>query len=266
MCADCEGDIPLTYYWDQPFNKAADRLNENIQRKFEADDGGGDGVDVGVGDGVGRGVDSGLDVGTGDGSGRGVDGGGAVYEPYARFASLFFYNSDNGYRHICHRLKYDGDIPEGRHYSRELGRRLASSRLFSDVDLVVPVPLHWTRRLKRGYNQADIIAREVAAVLGARHSANLLVRRRRTETQTVLSVEEKKRNVAGAFAVSRGALSRLLSGRVGVKELRPRHILIVDDVMTTGATISECHTALREVFPPGGVRISAATLACIENL
>ncbi len=178
------------------------------------------------------------------------------YEPYARFAGLFFHNSDNGYRHICHRLKYSGDLAVGRHYSRELGRRLAGSPLFSDVDLVVPVPLHWMRRWKRGYNQADVIAREVAVELGARHCPNLLVRRRRTTTQTVLSIEEKKLNVRGAFAAGRIAER--------AKEWRPRHILIVDDVLTTGATIAECHTTLRKIFP-SEVRISAATLACVES-
>ncbi len=231
MCSDCADDLPLTYYWDLPFNPAADRLNENIQRKIES------ALPVPsaeVADG---------DIGTEE----------DLYEPYARFAALFFYNSDNGYRHICHRLKYNGDIALGRHFSRMLGERLSASPLFGDVDLVVPVPLHWTRRWKRGYNQAAVIAGEVATRLGARHCPHLLVRKRRTETQTVLSVDQKKLNVAGAFTISKKA-----------KQWRPRHILIVDDVMTTGATIAECHSALREVFPTS-VRISAASLACVEN-
>ncbi len=216
MCTDCEEDIPLTYYWDLPYNPAADRLNEAIQHKFDT--------------------------------------GGTGYEPYARYAGLFFYNNDNGYRYICQRLKYDGDIALGRHYSHMLGEKLAGSELFRDVDLVVPVPLHWTRQWSRGYNQSAVIATEVAKVLGAVHKPRLLVRNRRTQTQTVLSVEEKKLNVAGAFAVNRRSLP----------PQQPHHILIIDDMLTTGATIAACHAALREVFPTS-VRISAATLGCFQS-
>ncbi|MCD8313301.1 MAG: hypothetical protein LUC24_03995, partial [Bacteroidales bacterium] len=236
MCADCAEDIPLTYYWDLPFNPAADRLNENIQHKFDHLPAGPESEDSNV---DGNSLDDNYKK--------------SQYEPYARFAALFFYSSDNGYRHICHRLKYGGDIALGRSYSRMLGERLADSTVFNNVDLVVPVPLHRSRRWKRGYNQAEVIAREVAACLNARVSPRLLVRTRRTETQTVLSIEEKKRNVAGAFAISPRVLSRLghefsrrksdniykvsetQTAEPRAKQWRPRHILIVDDVMTTGA-------------------------------
>lgn len=235
LCASCLEDIPLTFYWDLEFNPAADRINEIIQQRIESD--------------------------------RALAGHGEnVYEPYSRYAGLFYYNSDNGYRHICHRLKYSGDIAQGRFFSHMLGEKLAGSRLFADVDLVAPVPLHWTRKWKRGYNQADIIAKEVAACLGARHCADLLVRCRRTTTQTVLSIEEKRLNVAGAFAPNPSRLSgNGIKERRGRKEtFLPHHILIVDDVLTTGSTVAACHAALRAVFP-APVRISLATLACVEK-
>ena len=135
-----------------------------------------------------------------------------------------------------------------------LGEKLKSSPLFSDVDLVVAVPLHWTRRLKRGYNQAEVIASTVARVLGCRCESHLLVRNRRTGTQTRLSVEKKSANVKGAFSLNKSWKS----------DFDVKHILIVDDVFTTGATISECFLAIRSRFGLK-VRISIATISIVGS-
>lgn len=166
--------------------------------------------------------------------------------PYSNAAALFYYRA--GYRRISQALKYRRDFAAGRHFSHLLGRRLAGSGLYSDVDLVVPVPLHWTRRHRRGYNQAAVIARAVAAELGVAADMRLLVRRRRTGTQTRLSHAERARNVRGAFRVLRKAAAC--------------HILLVDDVYTTGATLHACYAALREAYGPQ-LRISVATLGYV---
>lgn len=177
------------------------------------------------------------------------------YEPYSFAASLFFFRSDSGYRRICYSLKYHGDIRIGRHFGKMLGKRLGTAGHFRDIDAVVPVPLHWTRYWKRGYNQAEIIAKAVASEIGAPLYRDMLVRQRRTKTQTRLDIVNKSRNVSGAFSVSRKFCERH-------PELSVRHILIIDDVFTTGATVHACHKALRAVFP-SDVRISVATLACV---
>jgi len=178
---------------------------------------------------------------------RGLD----AYTPYARAAALFFYNSESPYRHIPPALKYGRRFGDGRYFAAMLGEALAGSPLYADVDLVVPVPLHWSRRLQRGYNQAEIIAREVAGKMaGARLGAGVLRRARRTRTQTRLSVEGKSRNVENAFSVA--------------SEPPCAHILLIDDVCTTGATLAACHRALREKYGPE-VRISAATLAFVST-
>ena len=132
-----------------------------------------------------------------------------------------------------------------------MGRRLASSVLFENIDLIVPVPLHWARRWKRGYNQAEVIASGIAEAMDVMMRSDLLVRTRRTASQTKRAVEDKMKNVSGAFAVS-----DLCS------DVKCRHILIVDDVFTTGSTLWACFNALRRVFPPS-VRISVATLAFV---
>ena len=155
-----------------------------------------------------------------------------------------------------------------------LGERAAAADWLSDVDTVIPVPLHWTRRLRRGYNQAEVIASEVAKALGARPRTDILERLRRTSTQTKLGVEEKASNVRGAFAVSRkfrrrfhkpettdgASSSDKISGERN--PVTVRHILLVDDVFTTGSTLYNCWRPLHDFFGPS-VRISIATLGVV---
>ena len=197
----------------------ADRFNENIQKDIETDE------------------DDGL------------------HERYAYAAALFFYHSEAQYRLIPYQIKYHGNIRAGRYFGRMLGNRLASSELFEDVDMVVPVPLHWTRKWKRGYNQAEVIAEAVAEALGAPMRTDLLRRRKRTTTQTRMEVEDKRKNVAEAF-VSTPPLADI-AAEDGI-----RHLLLIDDVFTTGATLHACFVALRTVLP-ASVRISVATLGFV---
>ncbi len=215
LCIYCLSDLPRTYFSSQPCNRMADRFNELIQRSRKADDQG--------------------------------------YSPYVHASSLFYYRSVNGYRRITQRLKYHADFAAGRYFAGMLGREIASSYLFADVDAVIPVPLHWTRRWSRGYNQAEIIASTLASFLGAEFRKDILYRSRRTRTQTHLSVEKKIRNVSGAFKVRRSALLEGL-----------HHILLVDDVFTTGATLHSCYSALVKCCIKT-TRISIVTLGCVSD-
>jgi predicted amidophosphoribosyltransferase len=203
-------------------------------------------------------------------------------ENYAYATALFFYRTDSGYSNISRQLKYHGDIPTGRCFGRMLGEKIAGAEHFADVDTVIPIPLHWTRKWSRGYNQAEIIAREVASALGAELRTDILERCRRTRTQTKLTIEGKAANVQGAFRVRPGIINSIWTTDSN-NALRPitncpprpcrnkadaygpagpKHLLLVDDVFTTGSTLHACYAALREVFPPS-VRISVATLAFV---
>ena len=306
LCLSCAADVPYTRFWLAAHNPLADRFNAVLERH--------------------RGTEP-MD--------------------YAYAAALIYYKG--AYRSIPRALKYQGDLAAGRHYGALLGRRLAAAPHFADIDLVIPVPLHWTRRRSRGYNQAEILAR---ALVSAYRSApppaapplaapftvipgltrnlpevrtDLLVRARRTRTQTRVSVGQKAQNVASAFQVPErfplwarltSRLARVFSSllarwpigvghegnhlssqienhlsshddnhlsgqeenhlpeRNGNRHSRldrespaavlasARHILLVDDTFTTGATLYACYAALR---PYTTARISIATLAAVEG-
>lgn len=234
ICLHCLADMPLTRYWERKHNPMADKFNAVIQ--------------------------VGLEQTWGKAEAR---------EHYAYAAALFFFSHNAPYRHIPYSIKYEGRTDIGRYFGQMLGRRLGSSEFFKDVDCVMPVPLHWIRRWRRGYNQAEVIAREVAEALGAPLDCKTLVRRRRTRTQTKLDVKGKAANVSGAFkarspqtsGISRGT-SKVIKDDTPSDKLKVRHILLIDDVFTTGATLHACLVALRTVFPPS-VRISVATLAFV---
>jgi ComF family protein len=160
--------------------------------------------------------------------------------------TCFLYEEADPLREILHLLKYGGMQSLGIRLGRELGTRVQSSGL--SADLLIPVPLHTIVRRERGYNQSESICRGVQQVTGIRVEPAGLLRRRQTVSQTRLSLGERRENVAGAFAVD--------PRRAGL--LHGTRLLLVDDVITTGSTVSACAEALLDSGASEVVAASAA--------
>ncbi|MBD5347489.1 MAG: ComF family protein [Bacteroides sp.] len=133
----------------------------------------------------------------------------------------------------------------GRIYAAEI----ASSGFFAGIDRIVPVPIHWSRRIMRGYNQSEYLARGLSRVTGITVDTSLLRLPSRHSTQTRRNAAARAANVAGTFVATSRA--PLLNGT-------SPHILLVDDIVTTGSTIHDCMRALAEAIPD--VRMSILSI------
>jgi len=145
--------------------------------------------------------------------------------------------------------KYAGRVELDAVLGKLLADRVALAPWAEDLDTVVPVPLHWRRRCARGFNQAHGLAREVGAALRRRLASRRLLRVRATPHQTRLSLADRRANVRGAFAVRRGGA-----------DLRGCRVLLVDDVLTSGATAAECARQLRRA---GAAAVYVAVVAVV---
>ena len=174
-----------------------------------------------------------------------------------RVYSLFYYT--NNWRKPIHLLKYNGHTPIGKYLGRMLGKKISLPDKSAHFDYIIPVPLHWRKLLSRGYNQSEVIACGIKEGLSGRETdiapqilPNLLCRKRFAASQTSKEREQRWRSVKDAYALNR--YCRRVPGRGS-------HILLVDDVLTTGATLEACAAILVEEL---GCRVSIATLAYVE--
>ncbi len=166
--------------------------------------------------------------------------------PLQRATSYLFYHKGSEYRRILHLLKYSGRRDIGETMGRFLAAELAECNFFEGVDVLVPVPLHPCKEKKRGYNQCVCIARGISAVTGIPLCTSAVVRSVRTDSQTRKLGHERWKNMESVFALHH---PELLAGK---------HVLIIDDVLTTGATLTACADALSKAPE---IRVSLLTLA-----
>lgn len=157
----------------------------------------------------------------------------------------FYFAKESLIQHLVHQLKYKNNKDIGIYLGEMMGRSLQRSNRFTGVDVLIPLPLYPDKERKRGYNQAAVICEGMSKVLNIPVYYNVLLRRRFTETQTKKHRTERWENVEGSFDVKNEAL------------IKGKHVLLVDDVITTGATLEASGSRLLKIE---NVKLSIATL------
>ncbi len=170
---------------------------------------------------------------------------------HVEFASaFFFFQKGSVAQKLLHNLKYKGNkeigIELGKHYATELVR----SSLIDTIDYIVPVPLHKNKLKKRGYNQSEMIAIGLSQVLSIPVETDTLVRAIENPTQTKKGVFERWENTYGVFTIT------------NTQQFANKHILLVDDVLTTGSTIEACVQAIKQA---PNAKVSFISLALASN-
>jgi ComF family protein len=171
--------------------------------------------------------------------------------PIERATSYLFYTPDNPTHHILHAIKYYGAKKLAIYIGHCMGTHLTEkeNRFFEDIDFIIPVPLSKERMRKRGYNQSQLLAEGLSQSTGIPVLSDLLIRTVDNPTQTRLSRRERWENVHGIFKTT-AKPHAFIEGK---------HLLLIDDVATTGATLSNCAQAILKDIP--NCRLSIATLA-----
>ena len=166
-----------------------------------------------------------------------------------RATAYFYYHKEGKYSSLIHHLKYYDHPETGTFLGRLAAKELESSGFFEGIDLIVPVPLSKKKYRKRGYNQCDYIARGISEATDIATSNRCIARVVDTDTQTRKGQSERWKNAEGIFRVTNDTA------------LKGKHILLVDDVATTGATLHACISALLTV---PSVRVSVFALTKAE--
>jgi ComF family protein len=163
--------------------------------------------------------------------------------------AMLYFKKANRVQNLMHNLKYNNKTDLGVLLGKLLGDRLIEHEKYRSADLIMPVPLHKKKLRSRGYNQSYFIASGAAEILGITLSVTHLLRTEATESQTKKSRYTRYENMQSVFAIA------------NAEDLTGKHILLIDDVLTTGATLEACGN---ELLKNGAAKISIATLAFTE--
>ena len=166
--------------------------------------------------------------------------------PLAAAHSEFYFAKESLIQQLIHQLKYKGNQEIGIFLGQLMGRSLLNSNRFSNIDFLVPLPLNPRKERKRGYNQAAVICNGMSGTMQVPVLTGIVTRGRFTETQTKKHRTERWENVANSFIVT------------DKEKLVGKNLLLVDDVITTGATLEACCQSILRVE---GVKMSLATLS-----
>jgi ComF family protein len=165
------------------------------------------------------------------------------------FTSAFVFEKDKALQHLIHALKYNENFRIGIYLGKKVAQLCKDTIMQWNADYLIPIPLHHLKKAERGYNQSFYIAKGIGSVLKIKINHNSIKRIRYTGTQTELSLTERRDNIKDAFKI------------INAKSIKSKNIILVDDVITTGATILECSKIL---LMNGAAKIFALSAAIAD--
>jgi ComF family protein len=168
--------------------------------------------------------------------------------PFQHATSLAYFTKDGLLQELLHGLKYRNKKEIGKYLGNELGKELLHTDWIKSIDVITPVPLHFKKQGQRGYYQAAVIAHAISEITQVPYDGDIIVRARDTQTQTRKTREERVDNMNDAFSIGIG------------KDIKGKQVLIIDDVLTTGATLEACAKTILKV---PGTTVSMATIAIV---
>ena len=182
--------------------------------------------------------------------------------PIKRAAAFMTYDHDDAQHEMVLDLKYHNQPRIGYHVGKLMSQQLIERHFFDGIDVIVPVPIPYSKRVQRGYNQSEQLALGISQVTGIPIDMHVIRRKPYKTSQTRLSAAQRQENVKGTFVLN---TSRRLPSfkRRDPQTLRGKHILIVDDVITSTATIRECGKTLCQI---PDITISVLSMAVSRNL
>ena len=168
----------------------------------------------------------------------------------ANASAHLYFTKESLVQHLMHQLKYRGNKELGLQLGRLMGNALKKAGRFNEIDALVPLPLFPSKEKRRGYNQATILCEGIAEVLNLPVLNHVITRPQHTETQTKKGRIERWKNIEGKFELT------------DPSKIQNKHVLLVDDVITTGATLESCGN---ELLKAENVKLSIATLCKAEK-
>ncbi len=169
--------------------------------------------------------------------------------PIEKANTLMLFQKEGKVKELIHSLKYKGHEEVGVFLGNWFGRILSEQRIFEDIDIIIPVPLHKRKKRKRGYNQLTAFGKSLSKILSKEYAENVLIRTTFSKTQTFKTRVDRFFNTSSRFYLRNAST------------LKNKHVLLIDDVITTGATLVSCCLELQKAE---GVKISIITMAFTE--
>ena len=170
--------------------------------------------------------------------------------PIDHATSLFYFSKNGKVQQLIHQLKYNNQQQVGVILGHWLGESIKDSSRFNSLDCIIPVPLHFKKQQKRGYNQLTKFGETLSLELGIPFYENILIKKSATKTQSKKNRIDRWRTIEDAFSMH------------NYSDLSNKHILLIDDIITTGATLEACYLALKKC---DNIKISIASMAFAKD-